>query len=121
MCDHTNFHLSTQKLDKEGEIFCITRPDKEEVIFYRNHEYELEVDEEFKARWHRISVDGHTETDIEQYLQNVGLGVMQGETRKRKAPGSQLPKPRKRARAQKVLNTHLNSAFHLHHYSVVMH
>lgn len=103
------FHLSTQKLDKEGEIFCIARPDKEEVIFYKNHEYELEVDEEFKALWHRISVDGRTETDIEQYLQNVGLGVMQGETRKRKAPGSQQPKPRKKARAQKVLNTHLNS------------
>lgn len=109
MCDCTNFHLPTQKLEKEGEIFCITRPDKEEVLFYKNHEYEVEVDEEFKARWHRVSVEGRTETDIEQYLENVGLGVMQGETRKRKAPGSQPGKPRKKARAQKVLNTHLDS------------
>lgn len=109
LCDCTNFYLSTQKLEKEGEIFCITRPDKEEVLFYKNHEYEVEVDEEFKARWHRVSVEGRTETDIEQYLENVGLGVMQGETRKRKAPGSQPAKPRKKARAQKVLNTHLDS------------
>jgi len=80
-----------------------------QVLFYNNRQYEVEVDEEFKALWHRVSVEGRTETDIEQYLQNVGLGVMQGETRKRKAPGSQQKKPRKRARPQKVLNTHLDS------------
>lgn len=96
-------------MDDAGEIFRIVRPDKEEVLFYNNRQYEMEVDEEFKALWHRVSVEGRTETDIEQYLQNVGLGVMQGETRKRKAPGSQQKKPRKRARPQKVLNTHLDS------------
>lgn len=100
---------AVKKLEDDREIIKLVRPDKEEVLFYRNHDYECPVDEDFKALWHRVSVDGVTEGDIEKYLQNVGLGAMQGESRKRKVPG-QTKKPRKKSRPAKVLNTHLDSA-----------
>lgn len=53
-------------------------------------------------------MEGLAEGDIEKYLQNVGVGAMQGQTRKRIAPSSQQ-KTRKKPRMQKVLNTHLES------------
>lgn len=90
----------------------MTRSDKEEVIFYNNPAYSLPcpLAEDLKALWHRISVDGLTETDIERYLQRVGLGAMLGQSseRKRKA-SSQQRQQRKRAKNVKMLNTHLDS------------
>ena len=53
-------------------------------------------------------MDGLGDGDIEKYLQNVGLGAMQGETRKRRAPAQQQRKARKKPRLQKLLNTHLD-------------
>ena len=100
----------TQKLDTAGEVLRIVRQDKEEVIFYNNHDVELEtpISEEFKAHWHRVSIDGMTDEDIEKYLQNVGLGAMGGEGRKRKAPGEK--KAKKRSRTTKILNVHLDES-----------
>lgn len=96
-------------MDTAGEILRIVRHDKEEIVFYNNHDVELEtpVSEEFKAHWHRVSVDGMTDEDIEKYLQNVGLGAMGGEGRKRKAPGGEK-KAKKRSRTTKTLNDHLD-------------
>ncbi len=53
-------------------------------------------------------MDGLAEGDIEKYLQNVGLGAMPGQSRKRLAPSSRQ-KSKKKPRMQKVLNTHLES------------
>ena len=90
----------------------MTRPDKEEIIFYNNPEYVLPtpLSEDFRALWHRISVDGLTESDIEKHLQRVGIGPMvgQGGERKRKAP-TQQRNSRKRTKTTKILNTHLDS------------
>ena len=36
---------------------------------------------DFRSLWRGVSLDGLAEGDIERYLQNVGLGAMQGETR----------------------------------------
>lgn len=36
--------------------------------------------------WHRVTVDGLTEADIEKSLQSTGLSAMQGQVRKRRAP-----------------------------------
>lgn len=100
-----------QKLDERGDIIRLVRSDKEEVIFYNNPEYELteSVSEEFKSMWHRVSVDGLTEADIEKHLDLAGQKAMQGEGKKRKAPISQEKKARKKSRPVKVLNTHLDS------------
>lgn len=52
---------------------------------------------------------GMTDEDIERYLQNVGLGAMTGEGRKRKAPGGER-KVKKRSRTTKILNVHLDAS-----------
>lgn len=106
-------HLAhIQKLDEDGVLVRVTRPDKEEVIFYNNPEYMLPapLSEDFRSLWHRVSVDGLTETDIENYLKRVGLGAMLGQAsdRKRKAP-SQQRQQRKKPKNLKILNTHLGS------------
>ena len=109
---HTYTHTHTQKLDEDGLLLRVTRSDKEEIIFYNNPEYMLPspLSEEFRSLWHRVSVDGLTETDIEKYLERVGLAAMsaQSSERKRKAP-SQQRQPRKRAKNVKIVNTHLDS------------
>lgn len=90
----------------------MVRSDKEEVVFYNNPVYSLStpLTEDLRSLWHRISVDGLTETDIERYLERVGLGAMLGQTteRKRKLP-SQQRQQKKRAKNVKMLNTHLDS------------
>lgn len=86
----------------------IVRPDKEEIIFYNDHSLQLPVAEEFRALWHRVSVDGLTEADIDKYLQSIGVGAMPGEGRKRRAPTAGQ-KTKKKSRVTKVLNTHLDS------------
>ena len=87
----------------------ISRPDKEEVVFYNDQSLQLPMAEEFRGLWHRVSVDGLTEADIDKHLQSIGLGSMQGEARKRRAPTTNQ-KTRKKARVTKVLNTHLDSS-----------
>ena len=74
----------------------VDRPDKEQVIFYRDPNLDLQVDEgegggegsgvhvqghtelssmpDLQALWRSVSVDGMTETDISAYLQNGGCG-----------------------------------------------
>lgn len=92
-------------------MICITRQDKEQVVFYNNPEYALghPVSEEFQGLWHCVSVEGMTELDIDRYLENVGLGAMQGESRKRKMPGNATKKSKKKAKLAKVMNTHLDN------------
>ena len=85
----------------------ITRPDKEEIIFYNDQSLLLPVAEEFRGLWHRVSVDGLTEADIDKHLQTIGLGAMQGESRKRRVPTA--GHKNKKSRVTKVLNTHLDS------------
>jgi len=100
----------------------ICRQDKEQVIFYNNFEFCLEekVPQELQELWHQVSVDGMTDTDIDKYLGDQGLGAMQGETRKRKLPSSAHRKARKKAKPTKVLNTHLDNQL-LKDYSVDSH
>ena len=90
-------------------VMKIARPDKEEVVFYNDRSLQSPVAEEFRGLWHRVSVDGLTEADIDKYLQSIGLGAMQGEGRKRRTPTAGQ-KVKKKSRVTKVLNTHLDSA-----------
>ena len=92
----------------DGLVMKITRPDKEEIIFYNDQSLQLPVAEEFRGLWHRVSVDGLTETDIDRHLQSIGLCAMQGESRKRRTPTAGQ-RTRKKPRVTKVLNTHLDS------------
>ena len=97
-----------QRLIEEEHIICITRQDKEEVVFC-NPKHSLGQIEELHAMWHRVSVEGVTETDVEKYLENVGLGAMQGEGRKRKMPGISSKRARKRPKPARKMNTHLSN------------
>ena len=112
---HTHIHPHTvslsffQRLERDGLVMKITRPDKEEIIFYNDQSLQLPVAEEFKGLWHRVSVDGLTETDIDRHLELVGVGAMQGQGRKRQAPTA-TQKAKKKSRFTKVLNTHLDSS-----------
>ena len=106
-CDSSSSSFP-QKLKKEELVMQVVRPDKEEVVFYSDRAYQLPMAEEFRALWHRVSVDGLTETDIEKSLQSTGLSAMQGQARKRRAPTA--GQKAKKSRASKVLNTHLDSS-----------
>ncbi|XP_003383616.1 PREDICTED: transcription initiation factor IIE subunit beta-like [Amphimedon queenslandica] len=98
-----------RKLEKDiFRLKCGERDKNEEVVFYNNHDYDITVDESIVSQWRQVSVDGQSERDIEKYLENVGLGAMQGETRKRKAP-TQQRKTSKKSRQTKILNTHLET------------
>lgn len=99
---------SIKKLQDNNDIMVILRHDKESIVFFNNKEYELKVDEEFIALWRAVGVDHLSEGDMEKYLQHVGLAAMQGEGRKRKAPGQKKP-AKKKQRAHKILNTHLDN------------
>ena len=101
--------VCSQRLVEEGLVMKLTRYDKEEIVFYNDHSLQLPMAEEFRGLWHRVSVDGLTESDIDKHLQVIGLGAMQGEARKRRAP-STGQKTKKKARVTKVLNTHLDSS-----------
>lgn len=96
-----------QRLIEDEHIICISRQDKEQVIFF-NPEHSLGQTEELQAMWHRVSVEGVTEADVEKYLENVGLGAMQGEGRKRKMPGTSK-RTRKKPKLTRKMNTHLNN------------
>ena len=93
----------------EGLVMKITKPDKEEIVFFKDRCLELPMEEDFRGLWHRVSVDGLTEADIDKHLQSIGLGAMQGEARKRRAPTTSH-KAKKKQRTTKVLNTHLDSS-----------
>lgn len=99
-----------QKFIEEGKVISITRQqDKEQVVFYNNPDYSLkQASVDFQGMWHCVSVEAVTEADIEKYLENVGLGAMQGEGPKRKMPGNSSKKTRKKAKLTKVMNTHLD-------------
>ena len=90
---------------------CITRQDKEQVIFYNHPEFSIGQPQsaEFQELWHRASLDGMTETDVDKYLDDQGLGAMQGDGRKRKVPGGAHKSGRKKIKPTKVLNTHLDN------------
>ena len=98
-------------MTEDDLIIRIKRKDNEEVIFYNNPDFSLKQPacEKFKALWHSVSVVGMTDADIEKYLENVGLGAMQGEGRKRKAPGNSHKKTRKKPKQSKVMNVHLDN------------
>lgn len=87
----------------------ISRPDKEEIVFYNDRCLQYPMADDFKGLWHRVSVDGLTDTDIDKHLTSIGLGAMQGQSRKRRAPTASQ-RARKKSRPTKVLNTHLDSS-----------
>ena len=68
--------FSPQRLMDDELVMKIARPDKEEVVFYNDRSLQSPVAEEFRGLWHRVSVDGLTEADIDKYLQSIGLGAM---------------------------------------------
>ena len=99
----------SQRLMRDDLVMKISRPDKEEIIFYNDPALVLPVAEQFRGLWHRVSVDGLTEGDIDKHLQSIGVGAMQGDGRKRRTPMAKQ-RAKKKSRITKVLNTHLDSS-----------
>lgn len=90
-------------------IMFITRPtDKKVILFFKNDQHQLKVDEEFQKHWRGVSVDGIGENDIEKYLVNAGITTMQDSGIRKPQQTQQKRKPvRKRF---KKLNTHLDES-----------
>lgn len=87
-------------------IMFVTRPtDKKDVLFFKNDDYSLKVDEEFQKHWRAMSVDGIGEADIDRYLVTAGITTMQ-DTGKRPQKVQQRKKV-KRKKTFKKLNDHL--------------
>lgn len=91
-------------------ITFITRcTDKKVILFFKNDQYQLEVDEEFQKHWRGVSVDGIGENDIEKYLINAGITTMQDSGIRKPQQSQQRRKPN-RKRNFKKLNTHLDDS-----------
>ena len=91
------------------KIMFVTRPtDKKDVLFFKNDEYSLKVDEEFQKHWRAMSVDGIGEADIDRYLVSAGITTMQ-DTGKRPQKVQQRKKI-KRKKTFKKLNDHLSES-----------
>lgn len=91
-------------------ILFITRPtDKKVILFFKNDQYKLKVDEEFQKHWRSVSVEGIGEADIDRYLVNAGIATMQnyGLTRQQTP---QRKKPPKKRKITKRLNVHLDQS-----------
>ena len=90
----------------ERILFVTRTNDKKAILFNYDHQYALEVDEEFQKHWRSATVEGLGEAGIEKYLEESGITVMQGlqpvKTAERKK------KPSNRKRQFKKLNTHLS-------------
>lgn len=95
------------ELKSENLLKCVTRSDKQVVIYYRDTSVECQLSEDFKELWNTISVKEISENDIENYLKRVGIATMEGYGLKKK--NAMKKKPVKRKRNVKMLNSHLDS------------
>ena len=90
------------------KITFITRStDKKVILFFKNDQHQLTVDEEFQKHWRGVSVEGIGENDIEKYLVNAGITTMQDSGIRKPQKTQQRKKPN-RKRNFKKLNTHLD-------------
>ena len=91
-------------------ITFITRTtDKKVILFLKNEQHQLKVDEEFQKHWRSVSVDGIGENDIEKYLINAGITTMQ-DSGIRKPQQTQQRRKVSRKRNFKKLNVHLDES-----------
>lgn len=91
-------------------ITFITRStDKKVILFFKNDQHQLPVDEEFQKHWRGVSVEGIGENDIEKYLVNAGITTMQDSGIRKPQQTQQKRKPN-RKRNFKKLNTHLDES-----------
>ena len=91
-------------------ITFITRTtDKKVILFFKNDQHQLKVDEEFQKHWRGVSVEGIGENDIEKYLVNAGITTMQDSGIRKPQQNQQRRKPN-RKRNFKKLNTHLDES-----------
>lgn len=91
-------------------ITFITRStDKKVILFFKNDQHQLTVDEEFQKHWRGVSVEGIGENDIEKYLVNAGITTMQDSGIRKPQQTQQRRKPN-RKRNFKKLNTHLDES-----------
>ncbi len=69
-------------LTEEDKIVVISRgADKKKVVFYKDHEDDFEIDEEFQKLWRSVPVDGVDERKIDEYLDKQGIKSMQDQVR----------------------------------------
>ena len=85
---------------------CVSRSDKQQVLYYRDTSVECNINSDFKELWNTISVKEISEGDIENYLKRVGIATMEGYGDKKLAIKK---KPTKRKRNVKILNSHLDA------------
>lgn len=91
-------------------IMFITRStDKKVILFFKNDQHQLKVDEEFQKHWRGVSVEGIGENDIEKYLIKAGITTMQ-DSGIRRSQQTQQKRKANRKRNFKKLNTHLDES-----------
>jgi len=63
----------------DPEIITITRQDKKKVLFYKDKQARISVDEEFVKLWRSVAVDGQDDQKIDEYLEKAGIRSMEGQ------------------------------------------
>uniref|UniRef100_T1JDR3 Transcription initiation factor IIE subunit beta n=1 Tax=Strigamia maritima TaxID=126957 RepID=T1JDR3_STRMM len=82
----------------DDQMYTVTRPvDKKVVLFYKDADYEFQVEPEFQQLWRSIPVDGLDEDKVSAYLKKQRIVGMQDNGVKRRV----LAAPNKRKRSQK--------------------
>ena len=103
-------------LEDKGDIWLVNRPaDKKKIVFYHDNSDDFEVDDDFVKLWRSVTVDGKDDINIEEYLNQQKITVMQGQGM-RKVALKRKPIKRNNCRKRK-LKDNLHIAADLEDYS----
>ncbi|EYB96555.1 hypothetical protein Y032_0149g2706 [Ancylostoma ceylanicum] len=80
---------------------------KDKVFFYNDQELDIQIEDEFKQIYRKVSVDHLDEKKIEEYLQKHGIDAMKDLAPKKIGVGQLKRKTPKRRQNHKVQNQHL--------------
>ena len=82
-------------LEDKGDIWLVNSPaDKKKIVFYHDNSDDFEVEDDFVKLWRSVTVDGKDDINIEEYLNQQKITVMQGQGMRK--VGFKRPNCRKR-------------------------
>ena len=95
-------------LEDKGDIWLVNRPaDKKKIVFYHDNSDDFEVEDDFVKLWRSVTVDGKDDINIEEYLNQQKITVMQGQGMRKVALKRKPIKRNNRRKRQLKDNLHI--------------
>ena len=94
--------------DDPGNALYTNRPaNKKKIVFYHDNSDDFEVDDDFIKLWRSVTVDGKDDINIEEYLEQQKITVMQGQGMRKVALKRKPIKRNNRRKRQLKDNLHI--------------